>query len=86
MVELCLRSVLVYGRCVQSLLELLFTGMKDGEFLQCFFHLKQESASCDIGLSNTPKHAASFSLDQWDLSTKLCLKDLACTSKIMNLT
>ena len=32
MVESCLRSVLVYGRCAQSLLELLFTGMKVESF------------------------------------------------------
>ena len=56
--------------------------MKNGEFLQGFFYVKQEVASCDIGLYNTLKHAAAFSLDQWDLSTKLCLKDLACTSRI----
>ena len=44
-VESCLRSVLMYGRCVQSFLELLFTGMRDGLSLQGFFKCKQESVS-----------------------------------------
>ena len=53
---------------------------------QFFFSCKQDSVSCDICLSNVLKHAAYLVLDHRDLSTNLCLKDLACTSWIWYLT
>ena len=52
-------------------------------FCKLSSNVSKEMSSCDIGLYKALKHAAALSLDQWDLSTKLCLKDLACTSKIM---
>ena len=45
-------------------------------------NVSKDSVSCVIGLCQALKHDAHFALDQWDLSTQLCLKYLACTSKI----
>ena len=51
-----------------------------------FSNVSKDMSTCDIGLYQVLKHAAYFVLDQWDLPTNLCLKDLACTSWIWYLT
>ena len=39
-------------------------------------YLSKQNASWVIGQCRPLKHAANLVLDQWDLSTNLCLKDL----------
>ena len=71
----CFRSAWVYEKCLQSLLQLMFSGMGDwSEFASVSSHVSKEMSTCDIGLYQVLKHVAYFVLDQCDLPTKSCLK------------
>ena len=65
--------------CVDRRWKLLFK-------MPSFFFLKSKMPSWVRSLCRPPKHAAKLVLDQWDMSMPLCLRDLLCTSWIVNLT
>ena len=82
-VDSCFRSVRVYARWEQSLLWLVFTGMRVGMcFAKFSSHVSKDMLTCDIGLSNLLKHAAYLVLDQRDLCTNASFKYLAHASWI----